>query len=261
MAMGRGHVTVTTLQETYQADQVLATLPLGVLQAGTVAFSPPLPPTKQAAIARVGMGALLKVALSFARPFWPAEPAAFAAFFPRLPPFFYVLNGLYLHSAPLLMAFAGSARAQALERQSDRAVVTAVRRSLQRLFGWPIPPPDDVRVTRWSHDPFARGAYSYLAAGTSLDNYDHLVEPVNGRLFFADEHTTHDCPATLAGAFLSGQREAERLLALVWSVAWLVLTLIGDYNPWCCRNRQEGTSSAGFFLMTSFAFASALARA
>ncbi|HYQ92254.1 MAG TPA: FAD-dependent oxidoreductase, partial [Candidatus Competibacteraceae bacterium] len=175
--------------------------------------SPPLPPAKQAAIARLGMGALLKVALHFARPFWPAEPAAFAAVFPRLPVFPYVLNGLHVQSAPLLIAFAGGARAQALERQSDRVVVATAWHSLQRLFGQPIAPPDDVRVTCWSQDPFARGAYSYLAAGARLEDYDGLAEPVGQRLFFAGEHTDRDCPATLAGAFLSGQREAARLLA------------------------------------------------
>ena len=43
----------------------------------------------------------------------------------------YVLNGLYVQSAPLLIAFVGGARAQALEAQSDRAMVATARRSLQ----------------------------------------------------------------------------------------------------------------------------------
>jgi polyamine oxidase len=108
----------------------------------------------------------------------------------------------------------GGSRAPALERHRDRAMVAIARCCLQRLFGRPIPPPEDFRVTRWRHDPFARGAYSYLAAGATLDDDERLAEPVGQRLCFAGEHTDRACPATLAGAFLSGQREAERRLAL-----------------------------------------------
>ena len=46
------------------------TLPLGVLKAGSVQFHPPLPASKQASIAALGMGLLQKVVLRFSRCFW-----------------------------------------------------------------------------------------------------------------------------------------------------------------------------------------------
>ena len=52
------------------ADAVVVTAPLGVLKAGAIAFSPPLPAWKRAAIDRVGFGLLNKVALRFDRCFW-----------------------------------------------------------------------------------------------------------------------------------------------------------------------------------------------
>ena len=52
-------------------------------------------------------------------------------------------------------------------------------------------------MTRWRADPWARGSYSYVAAGSSGNDYDLMAVPVvhpdkpgaQARLFFAGEHT------------------------------------------------------------------------
>ena len=41
---------------------------------------------------------------------------------------------------------------------------------------------------------------------------DTLPEPVGARLLFAGEATSEDYPSTVHGAYLSGLREAERVL-------------------------------------------------
>lgn len=62
--------------ETFTADAVLCTLPLGVLkqtepsQGNVVHFVPPLPEWKTAAIAKMGYGNLNKVLLAFDKIFW-----------------------------------------------------------------------------------------------------------------------------------------------------------------------------------------------
>ncbi len=62
--------------EAVQADACVVTLPLGVLQSGRVAFEPSLPADKRAAIGRLGMGVLNKVALRFEHCFWAAAGGA-----------------------------------------------------------------------------------------------------------------------------------------------------------------------------------------
>jgi hypothetical protein len=47
--------------ETYEADKVIITTPLGVLKSGSVTFQPPLPDWKQGVIERMGFGLLNKV--------------------------------------------------------------------------------------------------------------------------------------------------------------------------------------------------------
>ncbi len=71
----------------------------------------------------------------------------------------------------------------------------------------------DHRVTRWRADPWARGAYSYLAPGTSSATRRTLATPVDGRVFFAGEATDIDHPATVHGALASGQRAAAEVNA------------------------------------------------
>ncbi len=51
--------------ETYRAEAVLVTVPLGVLKENVIAFDPPLPEEKQSAIDRLGFGNLNKVKLRF----------------------------------------------------------------------------------------------------------------------------------------------------------------------------------------------------
>lgn len=67
-------------------------------------------------------------------------------------------------------------------------------------------------------DSFALGSYSYAKLGvkgnkTTTEDYDHLAEP-EGRVFFAGEHTSSDYRACVHGAYLSGLREAARVLNL-----------------------------------------------
>ncbi len=49
------------IPETYRADAVLVTVPLGVLKENIITFDPPLPEEKQSAIDRLGFGNLNKV--------------------------------------------------------------------------------------------------------------------------------------------------------------------------------------------------------
>lgn len=75
-----------------------------------------------------------------------------------------------------------------------------------------MPNPLQTICTRWGSDPLSYGSYSHVRVQSSGSDYDLLAETVGSRLFFAGEATTRQYPATMHGAFLSGLREASRIL-------------------------------------------------
>jgi monoamine oxidase len=63
----------------------------------------------------------------------------------------------------------------------------------------------------WQTDPFARGAYSYIAVGGG-EARRTLAAPLEDTLFFAGEATdTEDEAATVTGALQSGERAAREV--------------------------------------------------
>lgn len=195
---------------TVRAAHVVVTVPLGVLQAGDVTFSPPLTGPAAGALERLGMGAYDKVFLRFPTRFWGDD---------------WVIRqqgpaGVDWHSwydvsrvtgEPVLAALVGGAGARRIETLTDEQVVDEGLTALRRMFGSSVPEPVAVRITRWAADPFARGSYSYLHVGASPDDHDLLGTP-SGRVQLAGEATWSDDPATVHGAMCSGLRAAGRLL-------------------------------------------------
>jgi polyamine oxidase len=98
---------------------------------------------------------------------------------------------------------------------TSRGVVTADRdqQNVDELrMALYAPAPKGRLVTRWAADPYARGSYSFLAVGSSPDDQKALAEPASDRVLFAGEATQPEHFATVHGAYLSGVREAQRIL-------------------------------------------------
>ncbi|MCU1637109.1 MAG: oxidoreductase [Cryobacterium sp.] len=72
-----------------------------------------------------------------------------------------------------------------------------------------IPRPSAFQRTSWSSDPYSRGAFSFQPVGSSPEQRVTLREPVDGRIFFAGEHTDDVNPGTVQGGRVSGRRAAS----------------------------------------------------
>ena len=204
--------TVHTQGATYRAEQVLVTVPLGVLKAGGVAFVPPLPARKQTAVSRLGFGLLDKLALRFDAPFWPAnlmidrDDAQYGRWAEAL-------NLQPVLGKPILLCFNAADYAQKMQSKSDAEAVADALAALRSVFGVGVPEPKAFLRTRWGADPFARGSYSFLAVGATPDDRDALAEPVGEHLYFAGEATHRGHAGTVHGALLSGKAAAVAMLA------------------------------------------------
>ena len=210
----------------FLADAAVVTVPLGVLKRGDVTFAPPLPERKRRAIENLGFGVLNKVLLLFPFAFWDAEDADAFGYVNACDEghggglrrgryfMFYSYAGTELSGGATLVALVAGDAALSMETsETDEECAAGAMRALRDIFAASreVPDPVDVAVTRWGADPYARGSYSNISPRGTGDDYDALAEPVADALFFAGEATSRTHPATMHGAFLSGNREAARV--------------------------------------------------
>ncbi|XP_057976500.1 lysine-specific histone demethylase 1 homolog 1 [Malania oleifera] len=212
-------VLVYAGSQEFHGDIVLCTVPLGVLKRGSIEFVPELPQRKKDAIQRIGFGLLNKVAMLFPYDFWGGEIDTFGHLTedPSMRgEFFLFYSYSSVSGGPLLVALVAGEAANKFEMMSPVEAVRRVLDILSGIFnpkGISIPEPIQVVCTRWGKDRFTYGSYSYVAIGSSGDDYDILGESIGGgRVFFAGEATNKQYPATMHGAFLSGMREAANIL-------------------------------------------------
>ncbi len=120
--------------DTEAFDAALVTVPLGVLKAGTIAFDPVLPPKKQTAIDRLGVGLLDKTYLKFQRPFWPENTQFLGVAAPAPHPYAHWMNFIPNTGEPILCAFNGAALARNLDDLSDALLVENALVNLHALM-------------------------------------------------------------------------------------------------------------------------------
>jgi monoamine oxidase len=112
------------------------------------------------------------------------------------------------------MTFCYADEARASLSKSDGQLMDEVMAHLSEMYGSSIPYPSKVVRSKWGQEQFTGGAYSYTAMGTRMHHFDDLAEPIGTKVFFAGEHTERDYFSTAHGAYLSGIREANRIIDL-----------------------------------------------
>ena len=206
---GTGGVRVETERETFTADGVIVTVPIGVLQSDRIVFEPALPHSHRTALSRIGMGLFNKIILRFPRVFWPEEPD-FVFVCGNSLCSFYVNFAAYA-GVPMLVGLSGGTAAEKIEELADQAIVMRLRKDFSGVMGTAVPEPTNVMIQRWRSDPFARGSYAYLRVGANGGEPEVLSRPIAGRVFFAGEALHLHDPGTVHGAFWTGQRAARQV--------------------------------------------------
>ncbi|KAK4429336.1 Lysine-specific histone demethylase 13 [Sesamum alatum] len=205
----------TSSGKEFSGDAVLVTVPLGCLKVETIKFSPPLPQWKYLSIKRLGFGVLNKVVMEFPEVFWDDTIDYFGATADDTNQrgwCFMFWNVKKTVGAPVLIALVVGKAAIDGQNISSSDHVSHALLVLRKLFGeHKVSDPVASVVTDWGRDPYSYGAYSYVAVGSSGEDYDILGRPVENCLFFAGEATCKEHPDTVGGAMMSGLREAVRI--------------------------------------------------
>ena len=211
---GQGVEVTDTAGGTERASHVLVTVPVGVLQAETIAFDPPLDAAHLRSLDAVALGRFEKVALAFdGDDPLAGMPGVFAVPSDARPVPSCLLNLAPLTGTRAVVAL-GIADDAAVFADDGGPVGSAVDRVLDVIeaVAGIRPHPDGVAVSGWAADPWSRGSYSYRRPGCGPDDQDRLGDPHAGRVLFAGEATTGARAGYADGAFSTGIREVRRLL-------------------------------------------------
>ena len=215
-------VTVTTDFGTVTADDVVVTVPVGVLHSADFVIDPPLPEPVAGALSRLRMNAFEKVFLRFPVKFWDDDVYVVRQQGPDGIWWHSWYDLTALHGTPTLLTFAAGPAAHQTRDWSEEAIVESVLGQLRRLYGDRVGKPSHVHVTDWQDDPFAHGSYAYMTVGSTTGDHDLLATPVGGVLHLAGEATWTDDPATVTAAMYSGHRAAQNILGreIAIETAW-----------------------------------------
>jgi monoamine oxidase len=210
---GTDGAVVTTNGEAIACSRVVVTVPLGVLKSGAIRFEPPLPAEKTGAISRIGFGNYEKLAMRFDKFYWPKEPQRINYMSTGEMSLFHAwLNVGHYTGEPILVSYHAGKRARHLNQLSDGELIEQTVTVMARLFGGDIPAPIGYARTRWQHDPFSLGSYSFDQIGQRVEDRKVLAQPVRERLFFAGEATHPHFHSTVHGAYETGVRAAREIL-------------------------------------------------
>ncbi|KAK2849854.1 hypothetical protein Q7C36_008637 [Tachysurus vachellii] len=229
----------------FDADHVIVTVSLGVLkQKARTMFEPALPKSKLDAIERLGFGTVDKIFLCFSERFWPEDCAGIQLVWDEGPEdktvyssqheedtwkktWFKKISGFdaVARHPTVLCGWITGKEALHMETLPDSEVRDTCVRLLRSFTSWPVPDVSKVLITKWGHDANVYGSYTFIPKGVNgVTNQKALAAPLPLQtkasdteplqVLFAGEATHENFYTTTHGAYLSGVREAERLIKL-----------------------------------------------
>lgn len=206
---------------TTEVDKVIVTVPVSVLKAGDITFTPALPSTKQTALSLIGMDSTMRVVIDFKRNFWGS---GFKNIFGGdIPEYFNAGEGRSEVARALQMTISGE-KAEMLSNLGYDAI-PAILEELDLMFDNQAS--RDARVDAvnaqyvaaiqdWGKEPFIKGSMSYLKPGGTVEHRRELSRPLLNKVFFAGEATDFTGEAgTVNGALQSAERAGREILEVI----------------------------------------------
>lgn len=208
---GQG-VAIDTDRGALRAAAAIVTVPVGVLRAERIRFTPRLPDATLRGLDGLSMGALTKIALRFNGERFGVAPGTDlwdiagprATFDFECWPF----------DRNLVVAVFGGDHARDIVRMGEPAAVDLALSRFARIVGEGARASFlGGRLAGWSEDPFSLGSYSHALPGRA-DARALLAAPVGERIFFAGEATGGENfggAMTAGGAYLAGAAAARQI--------------------------------------------------
>jgi monoamine oxidase len=217
-----GGVQLETDQGTVQAKTVIVTVPLGVLAGGNPSFDPPLPPEYTDTFAKLPMGVVEKIWLSYSEDVFKTGDKYIDASHNVIAE---QLNGttpayqFRWFGKNVVAVVVGGNKIKEQAREGRNALIQYARRAVADVFHC-----DDKFVSatssEWLKNEYSKGCYTYAIPGgvparELLRDTNRAKECLAKQIFFAGEAAAVERHGGLPGAWASGQRAAAAVLEVI----------------------------------------------
>ncbi|CAL9230178.1 unnamed protein product [Arabidopsis halleri] len=209
-----GVVVKTEDGSVFEANYVIVSASIGVLQSDLLSFQPLLPRWKTEAIQKCDVMVYTKIFLKFPQCFWPCGPGQEFFIYAHEQrgyfTFWQHMENAYPGSNILVVTLTNE-QSKRVEAQSDQETMKEAMSVLRDMFGSTIPYATDILVPRWWNNRFQRGSYSNYPMISDNQLLQNIKAPV-GRIFFTGEHTSEKFSGYVHGGYLAGIDTSKSLL-------------------------------------------------
>ncbi|KAH9616227.1 hypothetical protein KSS87_000072 [Heliosperma pusillum] len=211
----RNSVTVKTEDgSTYEANHLILSVSIGVLQSRLISFHPALPRWKKEAIDKCDVMVYTKIFVKFPYKFWPSGEGKEFFIYAHERRGYYTfwqhMENAYPGSNILVVTLTND-ESKRVEAQTDEETLGEAMEVLRDMFGGNIPDATDILVPRWWNNRFQRGSYSNYPIISNNQLVRDIKAPI-GNIFFTGEHTSERFSGYVHGGYLAGIDTSKSLL-------------------------------------------------
>ncbi|MEM7512146.1 MAG: NAD(P)/FAD-dependent oxidoreductase [Bacteroidota bacterium] len=202
----------TSQGDSFEADKVILTVPLKILQNEFISFSPAIPADQKQLIDEVEMPDGIKIFVEFSEKFYPGI-VGFDSVFELLAGEKLLYDAAFRKDANrhvLGLFTVGEPSTEYTQFDSEEELMTYYMAQLDEIFdGKPSQTYLNHAVQNWSKEPYIQGSYSFHENNNDAQN---MRKPIANKLFFAGEAYSSLSTATVHGAAQSAYEAVEEAL-------------------------------------------------
>lgn len=212
-------ICVSTVDKEFKASKVLVTVPATRLRAEEIKFTPTLPKIKLDAFNELGDYYCEKLIMEFPKRFWTRkirEPFGKFSVISAEEIFFLFIDVTFKkkNATPTLLTYISQDSLNEMKDLTDEEILEKCMTLLRKVFSCDgaVPKPTNWLLTHWTEETFGGSCGSFVKVGGSQNSFDDLAKSVDNKVYFAGEATFRNIPSTVTGGYLSGLREAAKIV-------------------------------------------------
>ncbi|WP_027166564.1 flavin monoamine oxidase family protein [Mesorhizobium sp. WSM3224] len=205
-------VRVATPSGLIEAQAVLVAVPPAT--AAKLAFAPALPPALSKALGVWESGAVIKMLVRYARPFWRERDLSGMVMWRDLPGLF-ACDASQDAGHAALTVFVGGPRALRWRQLGETALRAEVTARLVDALGPQAADIVDFSSRDWTNDRWSGGAYSDLIVDVMAHDAERIILAGAPPVYFAASEVSPSFPGYVEGAIVAGRIAAAKIQSAI----------------------------------------------